>query len=67
MRHNIKVCFRDGTNLEFKFSKKDFDQTRRTKQVRYEGNFAIVVDEYFNETAFPADIIQCIVKTNVSS
>ena len=52
----IVVTLKDGT-------KHKFDHCPRvggsyTLQVQYEGGFAIIVDEWGNETAFPACDIQ---------
>ncbi len=51
----ITIFFKDGT-------KEEFIPTPRaggsyTKEVRYEGNFVIVKDEYYKEISFPMDII----------
>ncbi len=53
---SIEIIFKDGTKREF------LHQGRAggsyTKKVRYEGGFVIVRDEYYKETAFPADDIK---------
>ena len=53
---DIIVLFRDGNKKEF------LHQGRAggsyTKSIRYEGQFAIIEDEYYNETIYPMDLIQ---------
>jgi hypothetical protein len=49
---SITIIFKNGT-------KRDFPHEGRaggsyTKSIRYEGAFAIVTDEFYRETAFPA-------------
>jgi hypothetical protein len=61
MSVSIKVKMKDGTT-------KDFPHRGRsggswTKSIRYEGAFAIITDEWQNETAIPAEGISEIVKT----
>jgi len=55
MARNIKVFMKDGTI-------KDFPHVGRlggsyTKEIRYEGAFAIITDEYDNEFALPVNDI----------
>lgn len=52
---NITIKMKDGTV-------KDFPHVGRaggsyTKSIRYEGAFAIVTDEWYNETAIPVEDI----------
>jgi hypothetical protein len=49
---SITIIMKDGT-------KKEFPHVGRaggsyTKSIRYEGGFAIITDEWYNETAIPA-------------
>jgi len=37
-----------------------------TKSIRYEGGFAIITDEYYNETAIPSELIEKIEVENIS-
>lgn len=53
---NIEILFRDGTKKEFLH--KGRPGGSYTKEIRYEGNFAIVKDEWHNETAIPMDLIK---------
>lgn len=54
---NIYITMKDGRKLEFKHTGRAGGSY--TKRIRYEGNFAIVTDEYYNETAIPsADILE---------
>jgi len=62
MAQSIVVYMKDGT-------KKDFPHVGRaggshTKEIRYDGGFAIITDEYYNETAIPAQDIDEIKKKN---
>ena len=62
MAQSIVVYMKDGT-------KKNFPHQERaggsyTKKIRYEGNFAIITDEYYNETAIPSQDILEIEVTN---
>lgn len=53
----IKIKFKDGTSREFKEVGRAGGSY--TISIKYEGNFAIVVDEYGGTTAFPsADITE---------
>lgn len=60
---SIKVFMKDG-------SIKDFPHIGRpggsyTKTIRYEGGFAVIKDEFYNETAIPsADIKEVKVQSN---
>jgi hypothetical protein len=60
---SIYITMKDG-------SKKEFKHTGRaggsyTKNIRYEGAFAIITDEYAGETAIPAsDIAEIKVERN---
>ena len=53
---NVTVHFRDGTKQEFKHSGRPGGSD--TKSVKYEGNFVIVTDEYYNSTAIPMDLVK---------
>jgi len=52
---SITIHMKDGTTREFPH--KGRPGGSYTKSIRYEGAFAVVADEYYNETAIPvADI-----------
>ena len=56
---SIQIKFKDGTV-------KDFPHKGRaggsyTKTVRYEGEWAIVTDEYGQENAFPSSLIEEVI------
>ena len=53
---DIKIFFKDGTNREFLHEGRPGGSY--TKSIRYEDGMAIVTDEYYNETAFPIDLIE---------
>lgn len=54
---NITVKMKDGT--EKKFLHEGRAGGSYTKHIRYEGGFAIITDEWYNETAIPqADIAE---------
>jgi len=55
MAQSITVYMKDG-------EKKEFPHVGRsggsyTKEIRYEGSFAIITDEFYNETAIPSQNI----------
>lgn len=61
---NIDVYMKDGTKREFHHQGRAGGSY--TKSIRYEGAFAIIVDEWYNTTAIPvADIKE--IKTNSPS
>lgn len=53
---DIIIYFKDGSKQEFMHSGRPGGSY--TKRVKYEGNFAIITDEYYRQTAFPMDSIQ---------
>lgn len=58
---NIIVKMKDGRELKFLHEGRAGGSY--TKSIRYEGNFVIIQDEYYNETAIPSsDILE--IKTN---
>ena len=62
---SIVVKMKDGTVRDFPH--KGRPGGSYTKKVRYEGEFAIIVDEWYNETAIPAaDIAEVQVKQDRS-
>jgi hypothetical protein len=52
---NIIIKMRDGT--EKKFMHEGRAGGSYTKEIRYEGNFAIIKDEFYRETVIPMDLI----------
>lgn len=52
---SIFVKMKDGTERKFKHEGRAGGSY--TKRIRYEGAFAIIVDEWGNETAIPAEDI----------
>ena len=56
MTTSVTVHMKDGTKREFPHSGRAGGSY--TKSVRYEGQFAIVRDEWDDETAFPMDVIE---------
>ena len=55
MSRDITVIMKDGTKKEFPHEGRAGGSF--SKSVRYEGGFAIIKDEWYNETAIPADDI----------
>ena len=53
---SIKITMKDGTVHDFPHQGRAGGSY--TKTVRYEGAFVIVQDEWYNETAFPANDIE---------
>ncbi len=61
---SITIYMKDGTTKEFPH--KGRPGGSYTKSIKYESAFAVVVDEYYNETAIPVgDIME--VKVNKTS
>lgn len=60
MPQNITVYLKDGSERTFQHRGRPGGSY--TKTIRYEGNFAIVSDEYGNETAFPSENIDHVEK-----
>lgn len=58
---SITIEFKDGTSREFPHEGRAGGSY--TKELRYEGGFAIVTDEYRTEVAFPAADIKQIKST----
>ena len=58
---SITIHFKDGKKKEFRHEGRAGGSY--TKEVRYEGAFAIVRDEWYNETSFPAADIDRIETT----
>lgn len=52
---NITIKFKDGSVREFKHEGRPGGSY--TKNLKYEGAFAVVIDEYDNRVAFPASDI----------
>jgi hypothetical protein len=52
---SIKVTLKDGKVLDFPHVGRAGGSY--TKTIRYEGGFAIIKDEYYNETAIPSENI----------
>lgn len=59
---SITVHLRDGSIEEFKHSGRTGGSY--TKNVRYEGGFVIITDEYYNETAFPESLVSKVEKAS---
>ena len=60
---NIFITMKDGSKKEFLH--KGRPGGSYTKTIRYEGGFAIVKDEYYEEVAIPRDDIkEIIIKPN---
>lgn len=57
---SITIKMKDGT--ERKFMHEGRDGGSYTKEIRYEGAFAIITDEWKKETAIPAHDIAEIIK-----
>jgi len=53
---NIVIKFKDGTEAVFKHEGRPGGSY--TKTLRYEGNFAVVRDEYDREYSFPSETIK---------
>ena len=52
----IKITFIDGTTKEFRHEGRPGGSY--TKQIKYEGMFAIIVDEWGKQLAFPVNSIK---------
>ncbi len=55
---NITVYLKNGETLTFKHEGRAGGSY--TKEIRYEGAFAIITDEYGRETAIPAENIESV-------
>lgn len=58
---NIKVFMKNGEIVLFKHEGRAGGSY--TKELRYEGSFAIITDEYGNTTSFPSSDIEKITTT----
>lgn len=58
MKQSIVIHMKDGTKKEFPHIGRDGGSY--TKSIRYEGGFAIITDEYYNEVAIPSHDIEKI-------
>jgi hypothetical protein len=61
---NITLVMKDGRKIEHKHTGRAGGSY--SKSIRYEGSFAIVSDEWGNDTAYPASDIQEIKTENLS-
>lgn len=53
---SITVLFRDGTKREFKEVGRPGGSY--SLSIKYEGEFIVITDEYYNTTAYPMDRVQ---------
>ena len=58
---DVVIKFKDGTERQFKHEGRAGGSY--TKTVTYKGNYVIVEDEWYKQTAFPSDIIAEVVVT----
>jgi hypothetical protein len=59
---SITITMKDGTIRSFPHEGRAGGSY--TKSVRYEGGFVIVTDEWYKETAIPAEDVREVVKTS---
>ena len=60
---SITIWMKDGSRKEFPHQGRPGGSY--TKSIRYEGGFAIITDEWYDETAIPAsDIAEVSVRSN---
>lgn len=57
---SITIIFKDGTRRHFEHEGRAGGSY--TKEVKYEGGFVIVTDEWYHTYAFPADAVQEVQK-----
>jgi len=62
---NIKVTMKDGTVKEFKHQGRAGGSY--TKRITYQGSFAVIRDEWDNETAIPSSDIKEIETSPIRS